>query len=375
MASPLRPQLGQQLQLPEDRRHGALVLAGVPCLPDGLGVPLAVPEQVDEVEPDLLHPQHGVAAAVKGLGIRLVEGVVEGAQGRALQRLAALEHRDEGGTGHQAPADHYGLQPGEGVGQSREVPRTDQIPVIADRIAALCQDGGQILPSDGVAVHILLHPEMDGELVHRIAVVAIQNGPELLRVPDAQPGLDGDGAGGGVKDRVQEPLQFLWQPQKAGALALGHHRAGGAAQIQVDLRVTHGRQLPRRPQEVLRPPHQQLGHGGQPPIVLGQNLPQLPFGEAVILGGGDEGDKIAVHAAEPAAMGLPVQGSGESLHRGECNLHGSCPLLTRRAAGGGAACRPASQCCLSGKIVAYFALFCQGCGVLPPISPKCKNLG
>ena len=38
----------------------------------------------------------------------------------------------------------------------------------------------------------------------------------------------GDGAGGGVKDRVQEPLQFLWQPQKAGALALGHHRAGGA---------------------------------------------------------------------------------------------------------------------------------------------------
>ena len=338
-------------------------------------MPLAVPEQVDEVEPDLLHPQHGVAAAAEGPGVALIYLVVKGPQLLPARRRAALGLPGQGGVARQSPAQHNPLRRREL--RLKGLQRRDgiEIPIVAHREGAVRQRPGKIGPAGGVFIHVLLHPGVDNQLRQGIALEQRQQGAELLRLPQTQPGLDGDGAGGGVKDRVQEPLQFLWQPQKAGALALGHHRAGGAAQIQVDLRVTHGRQLPRRPQEVLRPPHQQLGHGGQPPIVLGQNLPQLPFGEAVILGGGDEGDKIAVHAAEPAAMGLPVQGSGESLHRGECNLHGSCPLLTRRAAGGGAACRPASQCCLSGKIVAYFALFCQGCGVLPPISPKCKNLG
>ena len=215
---------------------------------------------------------------------------------------------------------------------------------------------------------------MDDQLRQGIAPEQRQQGAGLLRLPQAQPGLDGDGAGGGVKHRVQEPLQLLRQPQEAGALALGHHRAGGAAQIQVDLRVTHGRQLPRRPQKVLRPPHQQLGHGSQPPVVLGQNLPQLPFGEAVILGGGDKGDKIAVHAAEPAAMGLPVQGSGEPLHGGECNLHGSCPLLTqggRRRSG----LPPRLPVLLIWKNCSLFCPILSRVRRFAPISPKCKNLG
>ena len=56
--------------------------------------------------------------------------------------------------------------------------------------------------------------------------------------------------------------------------------------------------------------------------MLGQDLPQLPFGEAVILGGGDEGDEVAIRAAEHPAMGLPVHGAGEPLHGGEGDVQG-----------------------------------------------------
>ena len=175
--------------------------------------------------------------------------------------------------------------------------------------------------SGRAAVQGLPHPGVDNELGDGILVVDVQDGPELLRVLDTQTGLDRDGSGGGGEDVLQQVVQFLRPPQHPGPLPLGGDGAGGAAQVQVDLPVAHPGQLTCRPEKVRPAPGEQLGHHIQVPVLLRQDVPQLPAGEHVVLAGGEKGHEIPVHPREEPAVGPAEQGSCDPLHGGEQALH------------------------------------------------------
>ena len=129
---------------------------------------------------------------------------------------------------------------------------------------------------------------------------------------------------------LQQVVQFLRPPQHPGPLPLGGDGAGGAAQVQVDLPVAHPGQLTCRPEKVRPAPGEQLGHRIQVPVLLRQDVPQLPAGEHVVLAGGEKGHEIPVHPREEPAVGPAEQGSCDPLHGGEKAAH-SLQLQTRRS--------------------------------------------
>lgn len=109
--------------------------------------------------------------------------------------------------------------------------------------------------------------------------------------------------------------------EKSRALALGGDGARGAAQVQVHLVIAHGRQLSRGPEEIFHIPGEQLGYGAKTRVVFRQNPPQLPGCEHVVLGGGEEGHVVGVHAAEHLVVGAAELRPGDSLHGGKIVLH------------------------------------------------------
>ena len=150
---------------------------------------------------------------------------------------------------------------------------------------------------------------------------------KLLRFPQPQAGLHRYAHLCGGKNLLQEAVQLRRLPQKARPFSFGRHGAGGTAEIQIDLPVTHLLQLARRPQEVLRAPRQELRHGVQPLVVLRRNLPQIFFCENMVVAGGQKRHEVFVRLFKIAAVGLSVKIAGHALHRGGIIAHGGSPFI------------------------------------------------
>ena len=148
-------------------------------------------EQVDQEEPDLLHPLGRRAH----LAIEVLVGLIQ-RPGEGLELLpgggdAAPELPQQGRVRDGPSADHHRVD-------GRKVHRKDcavlhghQIPVVAQGIPAALRRPGEPVPVHGPLVELLLHPGVDGEAGDGITVVNVQQPLELLRLLHPQPGLDG----------------------------------------------------------------------------------------------------------------------------------------------------------------------------------------
>jgi hypothetical protein len=91
---------------------------------------------------------------------------------------------------------------------------------------------------------------------------------KLLRGREADAGLDRYFHVSAGKYAVQKSVQLLGICQQAGAPALGRHRAGRAAEIEIDLIKAHVPQHLRRGEERLGVVSQELRDEDQPGIFL-----------------------------------------------------------------------------------------------------------
>ena len=123
--------------------------------------------------------------------------------------------------------------------------------------------------------------------------------------------------------------------QKSRALSLCRHRAGRAAEVEIDLRITHIGQRVRRPDAVCGGFGQQLRHRGHACIDLGRNIAFLARGKALGCGRGDKRHKVFVNPREIFVVRAAVNRAGYPLHRGKIVAHGQtsffsfCCLLYR----------------------------------------------
>ena len=222
---------------------------------------------------------------------------------------------------HQSPAHHHGFQLWKFRLQLLHVCQGEDIAIVAQRVftVAPCEaEHGHIhIP----IVELLAYPGVDGQLFDGVAVVDFQNGIEFLRIFKPQPGLDGNGQGSAAENFLQESVQGVNIPQHAAALALGDHRAGGTAQIQVHFGIAPVFALLGGPEEVRGYLGQQLGDSGEAFRIRIGKLPVLPVGQAPVNGGGEEGHIVAVHTGEIPVVQTAVDAVSQALHGGEIVLH------------------------------------------------------
>ena len=234
--------------------------------------------------------------------------------------------------------------------EGRHLRHRPELAVIAEGQTAVRQGLGEGGLMDGLLIEVLLHPGMDGQLRDGVAVVDGQDPGELVLLPEAQAGLDGDGDGEvGGKDRLKEAVQLIGLRQEAGALSFRHHSAGGAAQVQVHLGIAQVREIFRRPEEVLRPAGHELRHHEDAPVGGGIQIPPVPLRNALILGGGEEGGVVFLHPAEHLLMEPAPEPGGDALHGGGVVSHGGASSsfglgMTRKAARGPSPRRGGFRC-------------------------------
>ena len=162
---------------------------------------------------------------------------------------------------------------------------------------------------------------MDNQPLNGVFVVYLKDLGKFLRPLHAHPGLDGNGNGAAAENLRQAIVQRAQIQQHPRSLVLGHHRAGGAADVQVHFLIAQPMQLLRHPEKGLRPVHQQLGDEADSLVVFRQNIPQGAGLELAAAVRGDEGREVFLHAAEKPGVGLPVYAGTDPFHRGETELH------------------------------------------------------
>ena len=131
---------------------------------------------------------------------------MEGAQRPAVCARSAPGLGEKRRVGHGPPARHQGRYAGKAPDQGGAVRCRDQVPIVAHRGAAACQCGGKGVQPWLIPVKVLLHPGVDDQLADGIAVEKLQQREKFLRVPQAEPGFDGDGDAGTGIDAVQQAL-------------------------------------------------------------------------------------------------------------------------------------------------------------------------
>ena len=271
------------------------------------------------------HPADGAARAAKQLGVAVVQVGQVAPQllfggGRTAPRSAEKRRVCN------EPAPHHDAgQGGKLLFQRVELGGGGHIAIIAHRHGAPGQrsrKGGAVSLSAVLLPH---HPGVNGQLRDGVAVINFQNGGKLLRLLHAQPGLDRDGSLGAGEYSVQKGVHLSRVPQHSGALALGGHRPGGAAQIQVHLGIAQRPQLSDHPSSQLTVFRQQLRDDRRTGVCLRGKLCHLFFNEHPVLRRGDKRRIIAVGSAlraEPFLMGLPPDPVCEALHGGSIIKHG-----------------------------------------------------
>ena len=145
---------------------------------------------------------------------------------------------------------------------------------------------------------------------------AVEQAAEFGLVLDAEPGFYGDArAGQGGENAPEEGVELIRAGKEARALALCCDGAAGAAEVEIHLSVAHVKEQPRRPDEVVRIPAEQLRHEFKAGIVPGQKLALYARRHDVLLRRREKGRKIPVHAAEYGRMRAPERRAGHALHR------------------------------------------------------------
>ena len=148
---------------------------------------------------------------------------------------------------------------------------------------------------------------MSPEATHALLLAALyhddgkcsQQTVKFIRPGVADARLDGDGERRPGEDPVQQPLERGHIRQQPRALALGRHRAGGAAEVQVHLVIAHVAERLRRPEEERRILAEKLGHAE---AVFRRKDGKVARGEREILRRADERDEVFGHARKAVAV-------------------------------------------------------------------------
>ena len=176
--------------------------------------------------PVFLQPEHGIPGAAEGNRVFFQQSVHELLQGFDIGSAA-----EQTGIGHKGPSDHHSFYRGNFLGQGFNLFQRSNVSVVAQRIFAVFSGISEHLPIDTAVIKLLPHPGMDGQLLDGIFVIDIQNSGKLVRILDAQSGLDGNRQNGMLKNFIQETVQMIGVPEHTASFALGHHGAGGTARI------------------------------------------------------------------------------------------------------------------------------------------------
>ena len=271
------------------------------------------------------HPADGATRAAEQFSVAVVQ------VGQVAPQLflgggrTAPRPTEERRVGDQPAPHHDAGQGGKLLFQRVELGGGGHIAVVAHRHGA----PGQRSRKGGVvglsAVLLPHHPGMDGQLRDGVAIINFQNGGKLFRLLHTQPGLDRDRPLGAGEYAVQKGVYLGRIPQHPGALALGGHRPGGTAQIQVHLSIAQRPQLPDHPSSQLAVLRQQLRDDRRTGVCRRGKLCHLLFNEHPVLRRGDKRRIIAVGSAlcaEPFLMGLPPDPVCKPLHGGSIIKHG-----------------------------------------------------
>ena len=276
-----------------------------------------------------LHPADGTAGHAEGLGVAVVELVEVAPQFFLRGGRTAHSLPQQGRVGDDAPPHHDAGEVRELRFQCFQLGRGSDVAVVADGHPAV----GQIVCKSGAVglapVELAHDPGVDGQLTDGAAVIEVEDGFELLRAGDAQPGLDRDGAFGLREDFVEKDFELREVAQHPGTLAFGGDSAGGAAEVEVDFGVAHLPQLADHPGGQCAVFGQQLGDDRCAGVRCRVQLCHLLFDKHPVLGRGDEGGIIAGRRAgrpEPALVRLTPDSVGEALHGGGVVVHVSSPL-------------------------------------------------
>ena len=214
--------------------------------------------------------------------------------------------------GYQTPAYHHRIHLRILAAECRHIRRREQVAVVHRHILSLCQRRVEGVPVYRAPIEFLLQPRVDDQLRDGIPGVDVQQPRPLRRIVLSDAGLDGHPhLRQRPEDLVQTPLQLLRIGQQPRPLVLGGDSAGGTAQIEIDLPVSHGVQLPGRPHKVVAPVGQQLRHGVPLPL---RHLVQLLALEGQVAVGGEKRREILVHAAEHLPLGAAPDIAGQPLH-------------------------------------------------------------
>ena len=272
-----------------------------------------------------LHPADGAACAAKQFSVAVVQVGQVAPQLFLGGGCTAPCFAEERRVGDEPAPYHDAGQGGKLLFQRVELGGGGHIAVVAHRHGAPGQRSGKGGAVGLPAVLLPHHPGMDGQLRDGVAVINFQNGGKLFRLFHTQSGLDRDRPLGAGEYPLQKGIHLGKVPQHPGALALGSHRPGGAAQIQVHLGIAQRPQLTDHPCSQFAVLRQQLRDDRRTRVCLRGKLCHLLFNEHPVLRRGDKRRVIAVGralCAEPFLMGLPPDPVCEPLHGGSIIKHG-----------------------------------------------------
>lgn len=228
-----------------------------------------------------------------------------------------LHFPGQGGVAHQPPAQHE-------MGHGGKVPGPLPAGLHGEEVAVIAQ--GQVRVLRRVSKGLLPHRSpvvvgaqagVDDELTDGIAGKDRQQGGPLLRVGDPDAGFHRHPQVQPAENLVEKGIQLLGTGQKARPFSFGHHGAGGAAHVQVDLLIAKVPEQAGSRDEILRPVGEQLGDHRHAPVVVRVHVGQPPAGEGTVCGGGKEGGIVAVQAREHLVVELAVEPAGDPLQRGQ----------------------------------------------------------
>ena len=196
--------------------------------------------------------------------------------------------------------------------------RTKDVTVVGHREGCARERLAIWLPARFALVAILLHTRMHDEFRERQAAIQLEDALVLGIVLQAQARLDRDGQRRAVAHIAQKHLELVEVTQKAGALALGNHRARRAAEVEIDLAIPQLGQLACGPHELVGVLGEQLRNDVQPLVVGGVDLLECLAAKRITHARrGEKRGVVAVESAKTLSMHATGCVPRDPLHGGE----------------------------------------------------------
>ena len=221
-----------------------------------LAWPFCLLKEADEIPPGFLQPEHGIPGPAEERSIAVQQLIAEGLKG---SRSRTVWGKHPGGT-DEPPAQHDGAHALIPFRKALDILPGAQVAIKAEGVFAVFQSICKGIHIHRAVIEGIPDPGMDDQQLYGILVVNFQQPGKFRRLCHTQPGFQGDGQGRIRKNTIQKPLQSIRVPEQPGAFSFGKHRAGGAAQVQIDLPVASVSALLRRPEKILYGFRQQLRH-------------------------------------------------------------------------------------------------------------------